>query len=64
MNAARRLGRTLLAAAAFALASCGGTDRPSLAPARVTYECPACGKARTVEAGSPAPECCGKTLQR
>jgi hypothetical protein len=64
MNAVRRLSRALLAAAALALASCGGADRPSLAPARVTYECPACGKTRTVDAGSPAPECCGKTLQR
>lgn len=63
MIAGRRLLLRLAAAAAIALSSCGG-GRPILAPARVTYECPSCGRARTLDVGAPAPECCGKTLRR
>jgi predicted RNA-binding Zn-ribbon protein involved in translation (DUF1610 family) len=65
VTVAGRLWRAALAAAALALtASCGGGGRPILAPARVTYECPSCGKARTADVGAPAPECCGRTLRR
>lgn len=63
MIAAGRLVRMFVAVAALALSSCGG-GRPILASARVTYECPSCGKARTLDVGAPAPECCGTTLRR